>query len=389
MRRLAAVVVAAAVLVALPQVAEAETVPTGEPWGGSHLEDPAPITAPTTEISVGGWVQNNGNVTYSRPAVTVTFDGNPETGCDVAPDGPAVTASMGSADLDNRLPPRWKRYSYAAEVPFAPTSNGTYPLFVCINGLPRIRADVLVRLPAPTVTNLVAAADGHAVDLSWDDMRGAAPDLSGYRVERSIGDGSFTALETVGADATTYRDTSLPAAGGKATYRVIALRPLVGEAAASNSAQATFAAAPTDTTGGGGSGTGGGSGGTGGGGTGGGGSTGGTGSSGGGAGGPAIGGRSSIRVPRVGTPSRNFFPPLLAPPVDTGFSEELPFEDVEPGEDDPVLPDDELAVADVPLPGRGLAVPFATGLVLAVWALHLRFLARAARPEYAEPIEIL
>jgi hypothetical protein len=44
------------------------------------------------------------------------------------------------------------------------------------------------------------------------------------------------------------------------------------------------------------------------------------------------------------------------------------------------------------LPGRGLVVPMATGLVLAVWALHLRFLARAAKPEYLDDddrIEIL
>jgi hypothetical protein len=95
----------------------------------------------------------------------------------------------------------------------------------------------------------------------------------------------------------------------------------------------------------------------------------------------------------VGTPSRNFFPPLLAPPADTGFSEELPFGDREPGEQDAALPDDELASGPLSerLPGRGLVVPVATGLVLAVWALHLRFLARAAQPEYVDDqrIEIL
>jgi hypothetical protein len=108
------------------------------------------------------------------------------------------------------------------------------------------------------------------------------------------------------------------------------------------------------------------------------------------------GGRPSggITVPRVGTPSRNFFPPLLAPPeVDTGFDEDLPFEDREAGDEEAVLPDDELASGPLSerLPGRGLVVPVATGLVLAVWALHLRFLARASRPEYVDDdrVEIL
>jgi hypothetical protein len=83
----------------------------------------------------------------------------------------------------------------------------------------------------------------------------------------------------------------------------------------------------------------------------------------------------------VGTPSRNFFPPLLSPP-DEGFDEQLPFEDREPGDEEAILPDD---LASSPISaGRGLVVPFATGLVLAVWALHLRFLARVGQPQFVE-----
>jgi hypothetical protein len=103
---------------------------------------------------------------------------------------------------------------------------------------------------------------------------------------------------------------------------------------------------------------------------------------------PGASGSPAIQVPRVGTPSRNFFPALLAPPVDTGFSEELPYDEAEPGDDE--LAGEDLATDAVDaLPGKGLAIPIAVGMVLAVWGLHLRFLARAARPEYEEGIEIL
>ncbi len=95
----------------------------------------------------------------------------------------------------------------------------------------------------------------------------------------------------------------------------------------------------------------------------------------------------TVRVPRTGTPSGSFFPPLLSPPTpeEPGFSEELPFEDEEePGEAEAVLPDEDQASGPFEAaPGRGLMVPAATGLVLAVWAMHLRFLARAAKPSYA------
>ena len=83
-----------------------------------------------------------------------------------------------------------------------------------------------------------------------------------------------------------------------------------------------------------------------------------------------------------------FFPALLAPPVDTGFNEELPY-DLDGQGDDELAGESPGSDPVSALPGRGLAIPIAVGLVLAVWALHLRFLARAARPEYVETVEIL
>jgi hypothetical protein len=323
----------------------------------------------------------------------VTLDDDPDSGCDPAPDGPAEAASLDGPTFEQRIPSRWKRYAYSADLPFSPSENGDVPIHLCINGTHRLTTRVPVRMPAPTVTNLVATATGRTVTLTWDDMRSLASDVSGYRVERRTGDGPFEPIGTVAADSPTFSDTELPAAGGEATYQVVAQRPFVADAPPSSTASATVAAAPAD-PGTGGSGTGdGGSGGAG---------TGGQGGTGGGSplsagggrgtgGGASLGGFPTIRVPRVGTPSRNFFPALLAPPVSDTYETELPFDDPEPGEDDPVLPD-ELAMDDPePLPGRGLAIPVATGLVLAAWALHLRYLARAARPTYEsdERIEIL
>jgi hypothetical protein len=396
-----AIVVLALALLAPTAAGADEQIPAGEPWAGSTVVTPGEVNAPVGELAITGRIQNGSSLTYSRPAVAVTLDGDLDTGCDTGPDGPAVAATLEGPTFEPRIPARWKRYTYSADLPFERHTNGDVPVHVCINGLPRLTTEVPVRLPAPTVTGLVATAEGHAITLTWDDMRSLAADVSGYRVQRSIGGGPFEEVGTAPADAPTFTDTTLPSAGGEATYQVVAQRPFVADAAPSGPASATFAAAPAGedgtggpVAGGNGSGTGGtGSGGTGSGGTapGGSGGSGGPGGSGGSGGGADLGGLPTIRVPRVGTPSRNFFPALLAPPVSDTYDTELPFDDPEPGEDDPVLPSG-LAVDDAePLPGKGLAVPLATGLVLAVWALHLRFLARAARPTYEadERIEIL
>ncbi|MFL6205183.1 MAG: hypothetical protein ACJ739_07500 [Acidimicrobiales bacterium] len=392
MRRLAALLAAAVgiLLVATPALAD-EAIPSGSPWGGSTVTRPDAVTSPIVQITITGRIQNNSDLSYSEPIVAVTLSDNPQTGCDLAPAGPATRATLtGPTFTPNTVVPTWKRYAYTADVPFSPERNGDYRVFVCINGERRLDTVAQVRLPAPAVSNLVATASGHEVDLTWDDVRVLAPDLSGYRIERSLG-GDFEAVDTIGAESPSYADTSLPPEGGEATYRVIALRPGVADGPASNTAAATYepgASDPSAPGAGGGAGPGGGgatpsgaSAGTSG-------SSGGSGSRAGSATRPGRSRGPAIKIPRVGTPSRNFFPALLAPPADTGFSEQLPY-DVSDGGDE--LAGEELGGADgaSALPGRGLAIPIATGLVLAVWALHLRFLARAARPEYAEGVEIL
>jgi len=393
----ASVLLVAAFASTTGRAAADEEIPMAQTWGGSNVLTPAPVTAPTTELHIEGRVQRGSgrpdSTAYTRPNVAITLaspdDPAPNAGCDASASGPATAAVVGNPTFGGTVTTAWKRYPYSADVPFEPDRNGAASIYVCINGVyDGLDTQVLIRLPAPTVTNLVATAAGHAVNLTWDDMRGSARDLSGYRIERSLDGSTFTALQTVGPEVASFSDTTLPASGGEATYRVVALRPFVADASPSDSSAATFAATPGDGTGGT-SGTGtGGTGSTSGGGTGGTGS-GRTGRTVGRTGASGASGGASIRVPRVGTPSRNFFPALLAPPaVDTGFNEELPFDIPEPGEEQALS--DELAADDseAALPGSGFAIPVAIGLVLAVWAMHLRFLARAGEPDRPQPIEV-
>jgi hypothetical protein len=208
----------------------------------------------------------------------------------------------------------------------------------------------------------------------------APPDFLGYRVERVSASGDTVTVATIDdRTASSVVDAEPPAEGGTTTYLVYGRRAApggeVGSAATATSTEVT----PLPGGGGDGDSDGTGSGPTGG--------DGGSPSAGPGvttAGGrsPSIsGGPGGVRAPRVGSPSRRLFPPLASPAVDAGFGETLPFEE-EPGEADPVLPDDELASNGfTEAAGRGLVIPVATALLMAVWAFHLRYLARAARPD--------
>lgn len=258
---------------------------------------------------------------------------------------------------------------------------------------------VVIDEPTPAVTGFVAtaSADGSAVDLKWNDMTLAAPDLTGYAIERDLGSG-FEPVTALEASATTYVDSDLPDGDYSAQYRITAARPDKDGAPrpSTPAAVTTGYTAPTP------------------------GNPGGPTNPGdpnapGGPGGPgdptipptgdtppdlgdlgtptapggSAGGGGRVRAPRLGI-TGTFLPPLLRPSVndirpttpttaDTGFDDELPY-DEEPGEEDPVLPDDELAAFfDGDVASRGMLIPIATALVLAVWAFHLRMLARLAR----------
>jgi len=367
------ILVTAVVLLPAPTAGAAESVPSGA-WAGSAL-DPGPGAIDGDAYRLSGTFRHR----FNRP-VQIEVTASP------AGSGPC---SVSSVALPSANTPR--AFSATLRIP----CNGTYTLVataVTTDSNPVVGAEAValdrrisVAAPAPEVTGLSVDGGGRSVTVTWDDMRGAAPDLDSYVIERKLGDGDFEEIDRVSPDAKASIDENLPAKGGEATYRVLAVRPSPGGLLLSSSgeeAATTFDDAPTDpTTGpGGGSGTGG---------TGGGGGGSGGGGTGSGGGGSTPGPRgTSVAPPRVF--SGTFLPPLLRPAaqtlsttpttIDDGFTDALPYEQ-EAGDEEAVLPEGAMAsVTSERAAGRGMAIPLATALVLAVWAFHLRLLARAARP---------
>jgi hypothetical protein len=363
-----------ALLVVASTASGDESIGSGT-WAGSYL-DPQPGPNSTGELSVTGVFKRFlGSISLQ---FTVSAS---EGGCAVPNPAPAPAAAS----------PR--QVSVALTVP----CNGLYTVRVDARSqygeTAYLDQTIVVQMPAPTVTGVSATADGRSIDVSWDDMRAVAPDLSGYVVERRIGDSPFEEVAAPAADEQVYTDDALPTEGGEASYRVRAIRPVPGGTVTSQSsdeAVTPFVAAPAGSGGSGGSsgsgtGTGADGGSTDG-------ATGDPSTPGGASGGsPSSGGSGSgIRAPRVAF-SGTFLPPLLRPTalnvrptttttIDAGFDETLPY-DAEGGADDPTPSDDEMAsIFTDSDPGRGMVIPVATALVLALWAVHLRMLARAARP---------
>ena len=104
--------------------------------------------------------------------------------------------------------------------------------------------------PPPAATapaapsNLAASAAGQTrVDLTWADN---SADETGFVIERATGNGAFAVLTTVGANVTTFADTTVTASTGY-QYRVKAVKTGSGttlESAYTNTAGATTPAAP-------------------------------------------------------------------------------------------------------------------------------------------------
>lgn len=376
MRRIvASLCVAASALLVLATTASGEESISSGTWSGSYL-NPQPGPNDTGELSVTG--------VFKRflGSISLQF---------------TVSASEGGCAVPNPPPAPAAASPRQVSVALAVPCNGLYTVRVDARSqygeTAYLDQTIVVEMPAPIVTGVSATADGRSIDVSWDDMRAAAPDISGYVVERRIGDDPFEEVAAPAADEQGYTDDALPAGGGEAAYRVRATRPVPGGTVTSQSsdeAATPFVAAPAESAG---PGSEGGSGGSG---TGDGGTAGGTDAGTPGSGSTSGGGTTSgggagrVGAPRVAF-SGTFLPPLLRPTpldarptttttVDAGFDETLPY-DAEAGEDDPALPEDELAsVYTDGNPGRGMAIPVATALVLALWAVHLRLLARAARP---------
>lgn len=349
-----------------------ETIDGGE-WAGSFVNHPPAVTSDPGSTPVeGAFVRDR---SYGQPSVTMTI---------TPPAGLAGSCPHGTArSIQSTVTPEGSgfttnRYRFSWNVPFGPrVCNGTYGVEIVADVVgddPRLTTSIDVAVPPAMVLGVTAdEVDDRVVEVSWGAPADPPPDLVGYTVVRSASSDE-TRFAVDDPAATSFTDDDLPAEGGTVRYQVLARRWAPGGEVTSTGGEAaqpvTVAPAPDDTdpAPGGGSGAG-------------------SGTGGGTAPGAAPGGPATprFRAPLVGSVSSGLVPPLLRPSppttVDDGFAETLPFEDAEPGEEEAVPPGDELASAFYEgEAGRGLVIPIATALVLAVWAFHLRFLSKAARP---------
>lgn len=351
------------------------------PWSGSTLA-PQPRFDGCDNDDICGQFVREGSEVFGPRSITAWF--RLETvvtsvGC-TAPAAPGPIGPSQSPLAFNR--------------PLSFECNGTYQSFAHATanmdgGSHSLDRTFEVADPAPEVDPPTATATARTVEISWTPLPDAPKDFRGYTVLRTTADGETEAIATLPATETSWIDATPPEEGGELTYQVQTRRaganptdptdevsssgasadPVEVEPAPVDPTDPTVPGDPTDPT----DPT----------------DPGDPSAPGGPSSPPPSGGRgptSVIQVPRVGTPSRSFFPPLLSPP-DT-FSPTLPFEELEPGEEAAVLPDD-LSSPFAEQAGRGLVIPAAVGLVLAVWAFHLRYLARMARPQYVEAGEDL
>jgi hypothetical protein len=372
---------ALATLILAPAVTAQESVGSGA-WAGSRVYRPEAITRTPFQTTIAGSLQHD--APFTEPLVSISFGAAP-TLCPPLP-GPVTASVTRPAGGDPGV------YLFSAKITLSSSHcNGRFGVNVEAAAFPTSGVDATVNLTttldvavAPEPVRGVSAhpdASGRRVDVRWQPDTSSPSDFLGYRVERMSGSDAVTVANIDDRGATSFTDTAPPSEGGAVVYRVSARRRSPsGEVSSSPTSSSSVVVQPdpnpptvppgttpdpanpgtgapgpgdpaapgdTPTTGP----------------------------------GRAIGSR--VRPPLLGT--GGFFPPLLTPrgpttTIDDGFSPELPFGDREAGEDESELPGDELALSYEDEASRGLIVPIATALVLAVWAFHLRFLARAAAP---------
>ncbi len=344
-RTLAALAAVVAVVWAAPSAAQEP------PWDAEWVSpgaEPATVATPT---DLAGWVRYDPPWTVASLSARVTY-----IGATPLPDGCPVELTAAEPAPPSSTATSTTRVGGDGRVDFlfpatatSPACNGTYVAVVTATTEPPGRPpdDVLARtllvaIPPPPVLALQSTVNpDRTVALSWDPLAEPPLDHTGYLIERSPAGGEWEPRATVTPDVTSHADGDVPAAGGEFAYRVRAVR--VGATAdatvASSDAVTVTASIPAAR--------------------------------------PPVRRRSSRRSSTTAPPTT----------FDVVPESEVP-ESTEPGEDDPVLPDDADALggpivehAGSGVDGRALAVPAATALVLVVWAAHIRYVAHlAARP---------
>ena len=373
-----AALVGVGLVLALPRAEAQVALPRS--WAGTHVTTPSSSTSPDVAITAE-W-HHAGKVSVTTWLTTPP--GLP-IGCTDAGESQLTTST--STDSAQKI----TTSSASVNIP----CNGTYSYRLEGQGLTPILTtetqplsgsiDIAVT-PAP-ITGVTATADGDSrVALSWSAPSSPPPDFAGYQVQRQGDHGQWTTIATLDPGQHRYTDTSAPTTGGAVSYRVLGRRPGPhGELLSDDSGHAS-ATLPTTTTSSGPSGstpstTPG--------------STPGPGAPGGTKGGstgtirtPALTGPLNkgntgigVTAPGVGSGTPSF--PALPGETDSGSSStqsQLPYgstgDGLGAGSESGGLSSAFYQQGS----GRGMAVPVATGFVLAAWAFHLRFLARAARP---------
>ena len=303
----------------------------GQPaWYGETLlgEPPPPTTTP------------------SQPSTTTTVPTTPT-----------------SSDPDPDLPPDPVPFRFSA----VPRCNRTYDfdLWVVLDydpspttnlqAYPVLRLeDVTISLDPPPVSSLEVTANAdRSVTVRWQPpagyatagsngasgsaAAGAPPDFLGYRIQRQLGSGPFERITDVDTVTLQYIDRSVTQTSGHYTYRVTPYRGGAGSgrtftaASSSPTKGVDIAAAPPRTT---------------------------------------------IPGVSIGRPRSGATPTTEGEYIETGPTQTYP--DREEGDENAVLPEDGNPFIGVDAAGAGVLVPFATALLLAVWAMHLRYLSRRA-----------
>jgi hypothetical protein len=248
---------------------------------------------------------------------------------------------------------------------------------------PDLVADLTVAAPPPAVTGLRAARAGDAVRLHWDPVSAAPPDFLGYEISRAVDGSDGEVLTTLGPDASTWLDERPPGNRDGLVYRVASLRTAPDGSALRAPEPAETLVAPEELVvpgpGDGGDTRTGGPGGTG--------EEPGLPSPGavpspverGSRTTPTLAPRSPLGSPVGGSsPSGASDPRAARAPFDDGFDDELPYAAGAPGGARPAIGGSANSVryTDDGTAGEALLTPIATALVLAMWAVHLRRLAR-------------
>ncbi len=395
MRRLLAGAGAAglALILAAPMAAQADTVPTA--WSNSKS---------TTDTSVSsGAFDITAEFRRAHPFLSST-EFSVHTYLTI-PSG--LASGCGSAGNKLELTTTGSEVSdgvYTSRASAAVTCNGRYSILIdgqmvnkgnkkAIDDGAQLTPTVAVKMRPANVPSAHAAFGDGKVALSWDPVQDKTPDFLGYQVQIAKDD-DWKTVEggELGRDSRSLGGRA-PDAGPEAVYRVRARRDGPdGDVYSADAAETDKITIPTtstttpgsppptnpdgtpSTTPGGAGGSGGSGSGTG---------------SGSGSGGTGRKGRSfdplpagivgvGTKAPRIGAPVSGNVPGLLTDP-DSGYKQELDYGDQQlaGGEDDG---DGLSSFTYEDGGGRGMAVPVATGLVLAAWAFHLRYLARAAKP---------